>query len=275
MKLFQTARANHSSNIPLFGFGTWMTTGAETKESVLAALALGYRYIDTAQMYKNEEAVGQALLESKIAREDIFLVSKLDSNNHSQERVESSLRESLAKMGTSYVDCFLVHSPGSGNLRETWQAMQEMVALGLARSVGVSNFGVAQMAALSPHPTVNQFELHVWNQQTETVEYCRQRGVCIIGHCPVARMKHIGKNQVVRTIASELGISEVEVALRWSLTSGFCTIPKSVSHAQENWDYAAKEPLSDCVMERLKEADEGFAASTVSQQMHLSMDQLL
>lgn len=274
MKSFQVARVN-PANIPLFGYGTWLTTGEETKKCVLEALQLGYRYIDTAQMYKNEEAVGQALKESAVPRQEIFLLSKLDTSNHSKERVEASLRESLDKLGTTYVDCFLIHSPGAGNLRETWSAMQSLVALGLARSVGVSNFGREQMSALDPLPRVNQFELHVWNQQRETVEFCRERDVCIIGHCPVARMKKIGENKVLSGVAAELSISEVELALRWSLSSGFCTIPKSVSHSAENFNIAGKEPLSDSVMQRLKEADEGFAASTVSSQMKLLIDALL
>merc|ERR1719487_1509014 len=221
--------------------------------------------IDTAAMYQNEEHIGAALKECGKAREEFFVVTKLMNEDHGKEKTEAALATSLKKLGLDYVDLYLIHSPKGKNLLETWTTMLSLRNAGLAKSVGVSNFGVGQLEGLAEAglelPEVNQIELHPWLQQDPCVEYCRANGIAVMGYCPLARCKTLGKTALVQ-LAEKHGKTEAQGAIRWAVQSGFITIPKStnpgrISENSNIFDFA----FSDEDMEAIKELNEGFKAS--------------
>lgn len=192
--------------MPLFGLGVFQMSkpfdgrddeAGECTAACNAALDLGYQLIDTAQGYNNEEEVGAAL--KGRPRDSVFVVTKLTGANHGAARTIPSLRESLERLNLDYVDCFLVHNPKGGLLVETWQEMLKAKALGLALSVGVSNFGVEQLQGLSEAglelPEVNQIELHCWLQQPQLVDYCVRNGIALMGYRPTANGFRFGMQQ--------------------------------------------------------------------------------
>jgi diketogulonate reductase-like aldo/keto reductase len=214
-------------------------TAGECAAACVAALDMGYRLIDTAQGYSNEDEVGAAL--AGRARSSFFVVTKLAGANHGRELTTTSLRGSLAKLGLAQVDCFLIHNPRGGKLIETWKAMLECKALGLARSVGVSNFGVEQLQGLAHAglalPEVNQVELHVWLQQPALVQYCEANHIALMGYRPTANGFRFGmtetgdvstKLRVLEKIAAAKQKTVAQIAIRWSVQRGFVTIPKTV-----------------------------------------------
>ncbi len=264
-------------SIPLFGLGTWLSRENAAKEAVAHSLKIGYRLIDTAQLYENENEVGDAIKESKEKREDIYVVTKLGSAKHGAESSRLALKESLKKMNLKYVDLFLIHTPKGGKVVETWKTMLELKKEGLARSVGVSNFGVEQLEGLRKlgleMPSVNQIELHPWLQQKKTRAYMEKHGIACMGYCPLARCKQFGKNGVLSKIAKDKGKSEAQICIRWSLQEGVITIPKSTNkkRIEENADVFAWS-LSSKEMDAISKIDCGFKASGSVNSMDLEWD---
>lgn len=256
--------------MPLNGIGTWLSSdGGECKAAVRTALEAGVPMVDTAQMYKNEADVGAGIrehLEANPGAKRPFVVTKLSGDNHGADRVRPALVESLEKLGLPCVDLFLVHSPAGKQCVETWRAMLQVRDEGLARAVGVSNFGIEHIEGLREAqlelPEVNQFELHVWLQQREAVQWMKDNGIVVMGYCPLARCKQFGATSVAQ-IAEQNGLTEAALAIRWSLEKGYVTIPKS-SNPQRivaNAEVANREPLSAEVMAALDAADCNFMAS--------------
>mmetsp|Transcript_43974 Transcript_43974/g.86013 ORF Transcript_43974/g.86013 Transcript_43974/m.86013 type:complete len:290 (-) Transcript_43974:109-978(-) len=271
-------------SMPMFGLGTWLSKGdAEGKDSecfkaVSHALSLGYSMIDTAQMYENEADVGAAVrsfAEGKEGEEkpaDVFLVSKLRGSEHGRDAAAAALDVTLSKLQRSCVDLFLIHGPGGKKVVETWAALLELQKAGKIRTVGVSNFGVAQLEGLRkaglPSPAVNQIELHPWLQQKELVAYCRKHSIAVMGYCPLARCKQFGKTKLAK-IAAQVGKTEAEVCIRWSLQKGFVTIPKSSHPARIalNVNAATGFTLNEETMAEIETVDCGFkSSSSVSSQ---------
>lgn len=263
------------TTIPLFGYGTWLAEDDECRRGCLDALGAGYRHIDTAQMYKNEKAVGDALKQSGLQRSEVFITSKLMSDKHTPEDVAQTIKESLTKLGVDYLDLFLMHTPNGKNVIATWNAIVQLKKDGLIKAAGVSNFGWKQLQGLKDAgcetPDLNQFELHIFHQQRETVEYCRANGIAIAGHCPLARNKRFNGQTQLRGIAERLGKSEAEVALRWSYQSGFVTIPKSSNpeRIKSNLSVVDSFDIPADIMEECKQLDEKFEASMVVKHMDL------
>jgi len=264
--------------IPLFGLGTYTCPDAQCKDICLKAFSLGYRHLDTAAYYGNEVGVGQAIVVSGLQRKDIFVTTKLLSTEHGTEKVLPAFQESLKKLDLDYVDLYLMHMPSGGKVVETWAAILQLKNKGLAKAVGVSNFGATQLASLKASglemPDVNQFELHVWHQQAETVQYCRTEGITVAGFCPLARGKRFGQTGVAE-MAKRLGKSEAQIALRWSIQNNFVTIPKTATpnRLEENASVLSWT-LSDEDMLELKKYDERFQASSSVKFMDLPWGQI-
>ena len=241
--LTNTYRLSNGYEIPIVGFGTWQTPDGDVAvSSVKEALAAGYRHIDTAQGYKNEESVGQAIKESGIPREEIFLTTKLWNDKHDYELAKASIDESLERLGVDYLDLLLIHWPNPKALRENdawkagnagaWKAMEEAYKDGKVRAIGVSNFmqhhleALLETAEIVPH--VNQILLAPGCAQEDLVAYCQERDILLEAYSPLGTGSIFG-NEDVEAVAERNGKSVAQVALRWSLQKGFLPLPKSVT----------------------------------------------
>ncbi|MCZ7420651.1 MULTISPECIES: aldo/keto reductase [unclassified Micromonospora] len=217
--------------IPLLGFGTWQATGEEGYKAVLAALDAGYRHIDTATMYGNEEEVGRAIRESGLRREDVFITTKLPPERVGRER--ETIEESLRALGVDYVDLWLVHWPpnDSGALIPVWREMLAARDANLARAVGVSNYSTAQIDALiqatEENPAVNQIKWgpRLYDRQRHAEH--RDRGVVLEGYSPFKTTDL--SDPVLTRIAGAHNVSPAQVVLRWHLDHEIVAIPKSVT----------------------------------------------
>ncbi len=232
---------NNGTKIPCVGFGTWQTPDGETAVSaVKAALDAGYRHIATAAAYGNEESVGVGIKQSGVAREDIFLTTKLWNGDHGYEATLKACDLSLKKLGTDYLDLYLIHWPNPKAFRdcweeknaESWRAMEELAAAGKVRAIGVSNFMIRHMEALlktaKTVPAANQIKLCPGITQDEVVDYCRQKGILLQAYSPLGTGK-IFDIAEMRDLAQKYGKTVAQVCVRWSLQMGFNPLPKSVS----------------------------------------------
>lgn len=243
---------NDGNRIPVIGFGTFrIPKGRATYEAVKTALEVGYRMIDTAELYANQADVGKACRDSGIPRSEIFVTSKLWGTEHGYAKALQAGRRSTRELGLDYMDLYLIHSPGGGKIVETWDALIELQKEGLLRSVGVSNFGVQHLEALSQHgrlvPAVNQFELHpfVYNERADVVEYCRKKGILVQPYGSVLS-GHASWLDKASEVAKAHGKTPAQVLLRWGLDLGFQVIPKSThkERIQENisvFDFSLSE----------------------------------
>ena len=251
--------------MPLYGLGTWLSKGDSCYDACKTVLTThNVRLLDTATLYQNENLVGRALRDSGVPREDVFITTKLHVDHH--HRAREALQESLDRLGIKQVDLYLIHTPKGGNVVEAWKTLLECQKEGLAAHVGVSNFGVEHLRKLEEcglaRPAVNQVELHVFNPQQEMRDYCKEKGIVVMGYCPLARCKKFG-NQVLTRVANKYNKTESQVMIRWSLEKGVVTIPKSTNpvHIQENADVFDFQ-LSSEDMAALDELADGFEAST-------------
>ena len=239
---------SNNVTIPELGFGTWQTPDGDVAvASVKKALEVGYRHIDTAQGYKNEASVGQAIKESGIPREELFLTTKLWNANHSYDLVMSSFEESLEKLQTDYIDLFLIHWPNPVAFRdnwqtanaETWRAFEELYQAGKIKAIGVSNFLPHHFEELKKtatiFPMVNQIFLAPDELQEEVVTYCQEHDVLLEAYSPLGTGKIFDVPEM-KALAEKHQKSIAQVALRWSLQHGFLPLPKSVtpSRIEEN-----------------------------------------
>ncbi|MGT2755054.1 aldo/keto reductase [Streptococcus ovis] len=229
--------------IPKIGFGTWqIPDGEEAYHSVAHALKAGYTHVDTAQIYGNEVSVGKAIADSDLAREDIFLTTKVWNDKHDYELAKASIDESLQKLGVDYVDLLLIHWPNPKALRENdawkagnagaWKAMEEAYKEGKVRAIGVSNFMIHHLEALLEtaeiKPHVNQILLAPGCPQEEVTAFCREHDILLEAYSPLGTGSIFG-NPVAQELAEKYGKSVAQVALRWSLQKGFLPLPKSVT----------------------------------------------
>lgn len=244
--------------IPAVGLGTWQTPDDETGyQAVLSALKLGYRHIDTAQGYRNEDIVGRAVRDSGISREEVFITSKLDNPNHGYDNTIRSFEETLQKLGTDYVDLFLIHWPNPLQYRSTWQltnsetwnAFEELYHAGKIRAIGISNFRQHHIDELLKTaeimPMVNQIRLCPGDTQDELVKYCRERNILLEAYSPLGTGQ-IFKVPEMQALAEKYQKSIAQICIRWSLQNGFLPLPKSVTaeRISENMDVFGFE-LSD------------------------------
>ena len=228
------------AELPALGLGTYDLDDDQTAESVRAALDAGYAHIDTAEGYHNEAVIGDVLAEYD--RDDVFLTSKVLAKNLNYESVIESCEASLDRLGTDYLDLYLIHWPNPAiSLRETLRAMAELRERGLVRDVGVSNFSAYQLSCahhVSDVPiAVNQIEFHPWFQRSDLVDYCRESDTVIEAAAPLARADVFG-DEVVAELAEKYGKTPAQVVLRWAVDSGVVPLPRSSTpdHVRANAD---------------------------------------
>jgi 2,5-diketo-D-gluconate reductase A len=229
-----TIRLNNGVEIPQLGFGVFQIKPEQTAEATRTALETGYRHIDTAQMYGNEKEVGQAVRESGIPRDQVFVTSKLNNNRQERDDILRSFDQSLADLGVEYLDLFLIHwpLPGVSDYVKRWRVMEEIYAGGRARAVGVSNFQPHHLrdvlAASELTPAVNQVEVSPFLTQDEVRAANAEHGIVTEAWSPIARGK-VADDPVIGAIAERLGRSPAQVTLRWHVQRGDVVFPKSVN----------------------------------------------
>ncbi len=234
---------NNGVKMPLLGFGVFQVPDlAECERSVEEALRVGYRLVDTAAAYRNEEAVGNAIRRSGVPRGEIFVTTKLWVEDAGYEKTKKAFDRSIQRLGLDVLDLYLIHQP-YGDVYGSWRAMQELNREGRIRAIGVSNFQPDRLMDLIVHneivPAVNQIETHPFNQQIEAHEFLRENGVQHESWGPFAEGKHdIFKNELLRSIGAKHGKSIGQVILRWLVQRGIVAIPKSVRKERiaENFD---------------------------------------
>lgn len=233
-EVIPTLALSDGSLLPCLGLGVYQMSDTKTCDrAVREALDCGYRHIDTAQSYQNEEVVGRAVRESGVARSDVFLTTKVMPWNFGFQKTRDAVSESLRKLGVDYIDLFLLHWPVREGTEEAWEVLRELRSEGVLRSIGVSNFSIQRLEEqflpqVEELPVVNQFESHPAFSQAELVAWCRERRIIPIAHSPLAQGACLA-NPTVRKIADSHGKSPAQVAIRWQLQRGLAVIPKSTT----------------------------------------------
>ncbi|THY56849.1 aldo-keto reductase [Aureobasidium pullulans] len=265
------ALPSSSVKIPALGFGVYQSHGPTCKKSCLTALEAGYRHIDSAQYYANEQLVGDAVKESNVDRKDVFITTKILSPGKDEEETYQSLVESVNKIDEGgYVDLFLIHSPSSGpqGRKTMWTALERLHKEGKAKAIGVSNFGKGQIEELKTFakvwpPHVNQIELHPWNQQRVAVEYCQANNIVVEAYCPLVRNQK-ADDPTLKSLSEKYKKSTGQVLIRYCLQKGWVPLPKSdtPSRIKDNADIYDFE-ISKEDMSKLDDLDQGAAGAIV------------
>lgn len=256
-----TIALNNGVLIPQLGFGTYQITPEEAKQATLDALEVGYRHIDTAEMYGNEKQVGEAVAASGIDRAEIFVTSKLNNGFHARDAALTAFDGTLDALGFDYLDLFLIHwpLPTIGDFVETWKAMQEMYESGRVKAVGVSNFQAAHLKRLfdetSIVPAVNQIEVHPYLVQESLRAFDAAHGIATEAWSPIAQGKVLD-DEVIGSIAEKLGKTAAQVTLRWHIQRDDIIFPKSVTRSRVEENFAIFDfELSDDDMDSITELD--------------------
>ena len=238
----ETVRLNNGVEMPILGYGVYQVTPEECERCVLDAISVGYRSIDTAQAYYNEEGVGNAVRKCGVPREELFITTKVWISNGGYEKAKASIEESLKKLRTDYLDLLLIHQP-FGDYYGTYRAMEEFYKAGKIRAIGVSNFGPDRYLDLEHFseikPAVNQVETHVFQQQKTAREYMQKYGCQIESWGPFAEGRNnFFSNEVLKAIGEQYGKSVAQVALRFLIQRDIIVIPKSTRKERmiENFD---------------------------------------
>ncbi|MGG5341529.1 hypothetical protein IGI58_002532 [Enterococcus sp. AZ020] len=231
--MMQTIKLNNGVVIPVLGFGTYQITDPkEAEEAVYMAIQAGYRHIDTAQSYMNEEAVGRGIAKSGISRDKLFVTTKIWVENVSYEGVMKSFQESLDRLGMEYIDLLLLHQPYN-DVYGAWRAMEELQASGKVRAIGVSNFAVDRAVDLSEFnkitPQINQIEINPFNQQIENIQALKEEGILPEAWAPFAEGKNnIFKNELLMNIGNKYNKTVAQVIIRWLLEQEIVVLAKSI-----------------------------------------------
>ncbi|WP_029287561.1 aldo/keto reductase [Cellulomonas sp. HZM] len=263
MPVVPTVTLNNGVEIPQLGFGVFQIPPEQTKAAVLDAFDVGYRHIDTAQMYRNEHGVGEALAESGLARDDVFVTSKLNNSNLTRDDALASFDRTLDALGSDHVDLFLIHWPllTVTDVVARWHVMEEIYASGRARAIGVSNFQPHHLRRLHAEstvtPAVNQVEVHPYLRQDDVRTFDAEHGIATEAWSPIAQGKVLDDPVLVR-IAEQAGRTTAQVTLRWHLQRGDIVFPKSVTRARVEENFALFDfELSDTDMADIDGLDRG------------------
>lgn len=222
-------RLNNGNTIPSIGFGTYKLLGETAQKSVQIAIDAGYRHIDTASYYNNEEQIGEVIKHSDIRRESLFVTSKVWNDEQGFHKTKQALEKSLNKLQTDYLDMYLIHWPRQ-NSAETWKAMEELLQEGKILNIGVSNFEISDLEKLMKGadiiPVINQIKVHPHNPNSITVEYCRKHSITITAWSPIMRGELL-KHSIIQSLAGKYGKTPAQIVLRWHIQNNTIPIPKS------------------------------------------------
>lgn len=243
---------NNGVEIPQFGFGVFQIPPADTAKATLSAFEAGYRHVDTAQMYQNEEGVGQAIADSGLARDEVFVTTKLNNDGHGTESAVSALEASLRRLKLDHVDLYLIHwpIPAKDLYVQTWKGFERLLADGKARAIGVSNFQPEHLDRLAREtkvvPAVNQIELHPWLGQVELRKYHEQHGIATEAWSPIGQGDSLTEDRIVE-LAEKYDRSPAQIVLRWHIQHGSIVFPKSSNpeRMRENIDVFGFELTDD------------------------------
>ena len=248
-----TLTLSNGVQIPHLGLGTWFIDDANAAEAVKAAAALGYRHFDTAQAYGNERGVGEGVRTCGVARQELFVVSKVAAEHKTYEAAKASIDETLQKMGLDYLDMMIIHSPQpwdkvnqcedryvEGN-RAAWRALEDAYKAGKLRAIGVSNFQIGDLESLmetaTVKPMVNQILLHISNTPLELVEFCQKNGIAVEAYSPIAHGEILHQPEIA-AMAAKYGVSVPQLCIRYTLQLGAISLPKTANpdHMRTNAD---------------------------------------
>lgn len=256
--MIPSVKLNTGADMPAIGFGTWqILPGGRSRNAVNDALEVGYRLLDTARIYGNEKAVGQAVKTSGIAREDIFITTKLWNSDQGYDSAIDAFDESRGRLGLDYIDLYLIHWPASNRRHEAWRALVDIYNVGRSKAIGVSNYNVQHLQEVLNQsdvvPAVNQIEFHpfIYQQQRDTLDFCKAHGIVVEAYSPLAQARQM-HNPVIGEIAIKHRKTHAQIMLRWAIQHGTVPIPKSthVERMKENLDVFDFE-LSDHDMDQL------------------------
>ena len=242
LTITSTVKLNNGVDMPIFGLGTWqLDEGEEARRAVEYALQIGYRHLDTAAAYGNEHSVGKAVKESGLERREVFITTKLWNEDQGYESALAACNASLERLGTDYLDLYLIHWPATDRWPDAWRAMLTLLEGGQCRAIGVSNFEIHHLEELrefSPiAPMVNQVPFHPFKYQKELLDYCNAHDIRLEGYSPLTHGRHIEHPQLA-TIAAKHHKTPAQVLIRWALQHAVITIPKS-AHSERIRENAA------------------------------------
>jgi 2,5-diketo-D-gluconate reductase A len=261
---------NTGARIPQLGFGVFQIPPKETAKAVRTALDIGYRHIDTAEMYGNEKEVGQGVRDAGLDRSDVYITSKLNNGFHEPDDARRAFDGTLSALETDYVDLFLIHWPlptlYGGDFVSTWNVLEEFAADGRARSIGVSNFQVAHLERLAKEsstvPAANQIEAHPYFTNDAVRAYGREHGIATEAWSPIAQGKVLD-DPVIKKVADVVGKSPAQVVLRWHIQRGDIVFPKSVTPERVKENFALFDfELDGSDMDAITGLDKGEAGRT-------------
>ena len=259
-------KMNNGIDIPQFGLGVYLTkSGKECVNAVTWALEAGYRHIDTARIYGNEKEVGEAVRNSGIKREDIFITTKLWNDDHGYESALKAFDKSLKTLNTDYIDLYLIHWPVKGKRKESWKALEKIYESGYCKSIGVSNYMILHLEELFSYantiPVINQVEFSPYNYQKDLLYFCNKNKIILEAYSPLTRMQKLDDPKVL-TIAKKHNKTVAQVLIRWAIEHELVVIPKSARKERivENANVFDFE-LDASDMEILNDLDEGLRVS--------------
>lgn len=250
--MMKQIKLNNGVEVPALGYGTWQTAPEVCREATLCAIRTGFRHIDTASLYKNEAEVGQAVRESGVPRSELFITTKVWNTERGYGRTLRSFDESLERLGTDYVDLYLIHWPAVSSQyecwkelnAETWKAMERIYSEGRARAIGVSNFMPRHLEPLLDSatvlPAVNQIEYHPGWMQKECVDFCTSRGIAVEAWSPLANGDAFGM-PLLQELSAKYGRSISQIVLAWVMSHGVVPLSKSVTPGRIAENFAAAE----------------------------------
>ena len=253
---------SNGRQMPMLGLGVYDMYADEAERAVRQALEIGYRLIDTAEMYRNEPEIGRAVRASGLPREDLFITTKVANTSQGFDQTLQAFDESLRKLQTDYVDLYLVHWPIRATRKDTWKALERIYGEGRARAIGVANYYAGHLDELKAYaniaPMVNQVEYSPFLQLPELRERCQRDGIVMQAYTPLIRGRKFD-HPLLQALSAIYGKTPAQIILRWDIQQGICPIPKSVtrSRLQENFDVFDFD-LTDEDLRSMAQLDEGF-----------------